>query len=270
MYAAYRSSVFSIASTASRRVYHSSIRSLKASVNGGTKKAPASPPSTKSATEKVAAETAKAGEASSSSSSFAKENPFVFQLGVATAKTSAADLVAQMVAEKKSLDEVDWKRNFIFVVFGFAYLGAFQYWLMVNKFRQWFPTMDRFAKLSFADKLKDTAGILDAAKMVVFDVTVHLPIIYFPTYYTVKEFVGGKSWNPTDWAKDGVTKYINNAKDDLSAMIKLWGPSDCIQFVLPMYIRLPFRHLVSFFWTAYVSFTRGSLEDKAVEQPQKV
>jgi hypothetical protein len=61
--------------------------------------------------------------------------------------------------------------------------------------------MDRFAKLSFAEKLKDKAGILDAAKMVVFDVTVHLPVIYFPTYYTVKEFVGGKTWNPIDWVR---------------------------------------------------------------------
>jgi hypothetical protein len=85
----------------------------------------------------VAAETIK--HEASSSSSWAKENPFVFQLGVATVKTSAADLVAQMVAERKSLDEVDWKRNAIFVVFGFAYLGGFQYWLMVNKYRQWFP-----------------------------------------------------------------------------------------------------------------------------------
>ena len=119
MYSVYRSSVLSIASTASRRVYHNSIRSLKASVK---------PPSAAN-TEKAAAETAKKAE----SSSFAKENPFVFQLGVATAKTSAADLVAQIVAERKSLDEVDWKRNAIFVVFGFAYLGAFQYWLMVNK-----------------------------------------------------------------------------------------------------------------------------------------
>ena len=62
-------------------------------------------------------------------------------------------------------------------------------------------TMDRFAKLSFAEKLKDKAGLLDAAKMVVFDVTVHLPVIYFPTYYTVKEFVGGKTWNPIDWVR---------------------------------------------------------------------
>jgi len=61
--------------------------------------------------------------------------------------------------------------------------------------------MDRFAKLPFAEKLRDKAGIMDAAKMVLFDITIHMPIIYFPTYYTVKEFVGGHSWNPTDWVR---------------------------------------------------------------------
>lgn len=136
---------------------------------------------------------------------------------------------------------------------------------MINKYRQWFPTMDRFAKLSFAEKLKDTAGIIDAVKMVLFDVVVHLPCIYFPTYYTVKEFVGGKSYNPIDWVQDGVTKYSKNMKEDLTAMIQLWGPSDCIQFVLPLHIRMPFRHLVSFFWTAYVSFTRGKIEDDTIK-----
>jgi hypothetical protein len=51
-------------------------------------------------------------------------------------------------------------------------------------------------------------------------------------------------------------------KEDLTAMVKLWGPSDCIQFVLPIYIRMPFRHFVSFFWTAYVSFTRGAIDEE--------
>jgi hypothetical protein len=191
--------------------------------------------------------------------SFPKENPFTFQMIVATGKTMAADLMVQTVAEGKTLDEVDWKRNGIFVVFGFFYLGGFQWWLMVNKYRQWFPTMDKFAKMSFAEKLRYPAGILDAAKMVVFDITIHLPCLYFPTYYAVKEFVGGDSWNPIDWVVDGVTKYRVNMVDDITAMVKLWGPSDCIQFVLPIHIRMPFRHMVSFFWTAYVSFTRGAI-----------
>lgn len=202
--------------------------------------------------------------------SFPKNHPFAFQLMIATIKTSAADLVCQMVAEGKSLQEVDWKRNGIFVVFGFTYLGGFQWWLMVHKYRQWFPTMDRFGKMSMAEKLKFHAGIMDAGKMVLFDIFVHLPIMYFPTYYTVKEFVVGHSWNPADWAKDGVTKYIKNSKEDLTAMVKLWGPSDCVQFALPLHIRMPFRHAVSFFWTAYISFTRGKIEEVAPTLPETV
>ena len=179
---------------------------------------------------------------------------------VATGKTMAADLMVQMVAEGKSLSEVDWKRNGIFVLFGFAYLGGFQYYLMVNKYRQWFPSMDAFAKMSVTEKLKYRAGLLDAGKMVLFDLLVHLPLIYFPTYYTVKESVSGGTWNPVDWVREGCTKYRTNFQDDFIALVQLWGPADCIQFALPVHIRMPFRHLVSFFWTAYVSFTRGAID----------
>eukprot|EP00934_Nitzschia_sp_Nitz4_P005514 Nitzschia sp. Nitz4//scaffold54_size114964//47880//48596//NITZ4_003848-RA/size114964-processed-gene-0.185-mRNA-1//-1//CDS//3329554342//5504//frame0 len=236
MLSAYRNSVYSIVGRATRRVFETPKRF------GSSSPPPAS--------------------AETGIGAFAKENPFIFQLGVATAKTAAADIVAQVVAERKSFSEIDWKRNALFVLFGFTYLGGFQYYLMVNKYRHWFPTMDRFGKLPFAEKLKDTAGIIDAAKMVMFDVCIHLPIIYFPTYYAVKEFVFGDSWSPVDWVQVGVTKYVNNAKDDLTACWSLWFPSDCIQFILPIHIRLPFRHVVSFFWTAYVSFTRGAAEAK--------
>lgn len=247
----------SLVLTGSRRLFHKSAGQLKASLETSAKN--------------VAKETSNSAASSTETGlmsrvmAFPKEQPFAFQLIVATGKTSAADLVCQVVAEKKSLSEIDWRRNGIFVVFGAVYLGGFQYWLMVNKYRQWFPTMDRFGKLSFAEKLKDTAGILDAAKMVLFDICIHLPIMYYPSFYTVKEFVGGDSWNPVDWARDGVTKYYHNSTEDLTAMVKLWGPSDCIQFALPTYIRMPFRHMVSFFWTAYVSFTRGQIDEKPSE-----
>jgi hypothetical protein len=211
-------------------------------------------------TTKTAAKSVSEPSSVSKILSFPKNNPFAFQLIVATTKTAAADLMVQMVAEGKSLSEVDWRRNGIFVVFGCAYLGGFQWWLMVTKYRQWFPTMDKFAKMSLAEKIKYPAGMFDAGKMVLFDLIVHMPLLYFPTYYTVKEFVGGDSWNPADWVQDGVGKYIKNTKEDLLAMVQLWGPSDCVQFMLPLHIRMPFRHCVSFFWTAYVSFTRGAIK----------
>lgn len=207
-------------------------------------------------------DTTAATAASDAGKSFAERNPFVFQLGVATAKTSAADIMVQVAVDKKKWNEIDYKRNAIFVVFGFAYLGGFQYWLMVNKFGKWFPTRQRFARLSLAEKVKDTAGMLDALKMVAFDVFVHLPLIYFPAYYTCKEIVTGTTWNPLDWVRDGCAKYWNNKEEDCLAMIKLWGPSDCIQFSMPIHISMPFRHMVSFFWTAYVSFTRGAVKNE--------
>jgi len=207
---------------------------------------------------------------SSTSGSWAKDNPFLFQLGIATAKTSGADLMVQTVVERKKWNEIDWKRNGIFVVFGVVYLGGFQYWIMVNKYRQWFPTMDRFGKLPLKEKIKDTAGIIDAVKMVCFDVFVHLPWMYFPSFYTCKEIVSGNSYNPVDWVKQGLTKYSKNMKEDLTAMIKLWGPSDCVQFALPVHIRMPFRHMVSFGWTAYVSFTRGAVDPDPVKEEEKI
>ena len=166
--------------------------------------------------------------------------------------------MVQIVVDKRTVRDLDYKRNAIFVVFGFVYLGGFQYWLMATQYAKWFPTRTSFAKLSLADKLKDTAGMKDVARMVTFDIFVHLPFLYFPSYYTCKEIVVGRTWNPIDWITVGCAKYWSNKEEDLWAMIKLWGPVDCIQFsIMPLHYSLPFRHLVSFFWTAYISFTRG-------------
>ena len=83
---------------------------------------------------------------------FPKAQPFVFNLGVAAAKTSAADMMTQTVVEKKSFPNgIDWKRNASFTVFGFAYLGGFQYWLQVNMFRKMFVGMDKVAEMPLSD-----------------------------------------------------------------------------------------------------------------------
>lgn len=54
-----------------------------------------------SARPSLRTKTTSAAEVAAPSESFAKRNPFAFQVGVATVKTSAADLMAQVVVEKK-------------------------------------------------------------------------------------------------------------------------------------------------------------------------
>ena len=166
--------------------------------------------------------------------------------------------MTQTCVEGKAVTEIDVKRNLVFVVFGAVYLGGFQWWIQVTQFRKWFPGMDRFANATMAEKLKDTQGMMSAAKQVLFDVFVHLPFMYFPAFYTAKEFCQGTSWNPVDWVKDGCSKYYNNFAKDTYAMFCLWAPADVVLFSLPIWLRMPCRHVVSFVWTAYVSFLRGS------------
>ena len=126
---------------------------------------------------------------------FPKAQPFVFNLGVAAAKTSAADLMTQTVVEKKSFPNgIDWKRNASFTVFGLPYLGGFQYWLQVNMFRKMFvgtalfarsrrcPAWTRWQKWS-------TPPLSVIAKQIAFDIAIHMPFMYFPTFYCVKELV---------------------------------------------------------------------------------
>ena len=109
--------------------------------------------------------------------------------------------------------------------------------------------------------------MLSAAKQVCFDVFVHLPFMYFPTFYAVKEFVQGTSWSPVDWVRDGCTKYYHNFSKDFRAMFQLWAPADVVLFSLPMWLRMPGRHVVSFGWTAYLSFLRGGAQNKVPRPP---
>ena len=61
-------------------------------------------------------------------------------------------------------------------------------------------------------------------------------------------------WGPADCLLFTSTfffyTYSNNFAKDTWAMFCLWGPADCILFSLPMWLRMPGRHLVSFGWTS--------------------
>ena len=80
-------------------------------------------------------------------------NPIKFGVSVATVKTAAADLLTQKAIEGRSWDNIDWRRNGLFTVFGFAYQGCFQYYLYVTLFSRWFAGAARFANQSLREKV---------------------------------------------------------------------------------------------------------------------
>jgi hypothetical protein len=63
---------------------------------------------------------------------FAKENPFANNILIATSKTAAADLIAQLVIAQTPIAELDVQRSLLFCLFGAFYLGAFQYLYQVQ------------------------------------------------------------------------------------------------------------------------------------------
>jgi len=186
---------------------------------------------------------------------FAQDYPFVNNVMIATLKTAAADLLAQTVIAQTPIDAIDWQRSFLFCAFGALYLGGFQYLYQVNIFKRMFD-VDSFTSQPWADKVRDGPGLRALAAQTALDLTV-LTLVYLPTFYVFKAAVFTGSSDPGVWASSGLKSYTTNfAKDELD-LIRVWLPADLVCFSVPLYLRLPVRHVVSFVWTAYLSFARG-------------
>jgi len=186
---------------------------------------------------------------------FAREYPFANNVAIATTKTAAADLLAQLVIAQTPLDAVDWQRSLLFCTFGAAYLGGFQYLYQVQVFKKLFD-VDSFTSQPWADKLRDGPGLRALAAQTALDLTV-LTVIYLPTFYIFKAGVFSGSLDPAVWASSGLESYTANFAKDEFDLIRVWLPADLVCFSVPLYLRLPVRHIVSFVWTAYLSFARG-------------
>lgn len=186
---------------------------------------------------------------------FAKQNPFANNLLIATTKTAAADLLAQTVISQTPLAELDLQRSLLFCLFGAVYLGGFQYLYQVQIFKKLFD-IDKFTSQPWADKLKDGPGLQSLAAQTALDLTI-LTLIYLPTFYVFKASVFSGSPDPAVWIGSGLESYITNFAKDEFDLIRVWLPADLICFSVPLHLRLPVRHVVSFVWTAYISFSRG-------------
>lgn len=198
-----------------------------------------------------------------------KKHPFAANMLIATANPVAADLTTQMLREDKAFNDVDWQRTSAFATFGMVYLGGVQWFVHVKLYRYLFSSMDRFAHLpSLAAKLNYRKGLADAVKQVAFDVFFHLPFLYLPSFYFLKQCIQGQSNGSisdktisfTDLQKVVIAAWANyraNWSTDVPIMTCVWAPADCLVFAVPIWLRLPVRNAVSFCWTSYLSFSRG-------------
>jgi len=180
------------------------------------------------------------------------KHPLAFGVGISTFKTSASDLLVQVVVEQK--ETIDWKRNAAFATFGCFYLGGVQYAIYVPIFGRLFPNAAKFAAKPIREKVKDVKGIAALCGQVFLDQFVHHPLLYFPVFYGTREMVMSDEPN----LKRCLDTYRENMTEDLSALWKVWVPSTFVNFAfMPMWARVPWVAGTSLLWTCILSTMRG-------------
>ena len=188
----------------------------------------------------------------------ASRHPFIFSVSITAFKTGGVDIFVQKYVEKR--DEIDWKRNAVFLAFGTLYLGAWQYALFSKIMPSIVPEASAFIAKSWREKLNDGAGLRGLGIQIFLENGINNPVLYFPIFYTLQEVINGGTLS------HGVAKYRANMKDDLIDIWKVWVPAQLINFAFtPLWLRVPFVASVSIIWTAYVSFTRGKSTPDKVE-----
>lgn len=152
--------------------------------------------------------------------------------------------VGDAVSQKYYGGQFDWKRNIIFGIHGTLYIGIFQYMLWNCCFT------------TVTGMLCKTASTATAL-MVGMDLLLHIPFIYFPIFYCMKEVMQKNKMNK-EVVKTALTKWRTNLEEDVKACWGMWAPIQAITFsVVPLHLRVPFVAVVNFCWTVILSTMRG-------------
>ncbi|KAF5841135.1 hypothetical protein DUNSADRAFT_14310 [Dunaliella salina] len=180
----------------------------------------------------------------------AKRWPASTGVGCTVVKTAAADLFAQKVIEGK--EQIDWRRNSVFSSFGFAYLGLWQYYLYAGVFPK------------IATRAATVLGERGVPPLLTFlDQCVHHPVLYFPSFYLLRGYVGGES------AELSMQKCQEDFWTNLKALWVVWVPSQYVNFkYMPTHMRVPFVAAVSAVWCVIMSVFRG--ESATVAQKEEI
>jgi len=197
-----------------------------------------------------------------------RSRPLAFAVFISSTKTFAADLIVQTTIEDRTLVHdpekpqkrtIDWRRSAFFAAFGACYLGGVQY-AIYTKLMPWL----------FRSNIKATCiwgRVSSVTGQVFFDQFLHVPLLFFPCFYVMKECVESDClpW-VNDTAQRGMHKYAENAVEDITTQLSVFFPGAVINFaVMPIWLRTPWVATVSFVYTLILSTSRGDEQETIAE-----
>lgn len=179
----------------------------------------------------------------------ARAHPFAVGASAATLKAATADVVIQTCVEGRS--EIDVKRVAVFTTFCFGFTGCWQYVLYNRIMPRIFP-VDAFLALPVRERLRSGAGLRAVGGQVAIENLLNNALLYFPSFYAVQSvYQGGR-------AADGLTKFRQQWREDVTDIMSFWVPVQSMNFLFsPLWARVPVTAAASLLWTSYVSFSRG-------------
>ena len=171
------------------------------------------------------------------------------------AKGATCDIIVQTKIENKQ--KIDKTRLAVFTSFGFIYAGFWQYQLFSNIMPKVVPAADAFVNKPILQKIRDPAGIKGVLVQLFIENGINNAMLYFPIFYVLQSTLEGKR------PLDGLSKYWENIVPDCLDIWSVYVPFQIVNFsITPIYMRSALTACVSFFWTSYVSFTRGTVGER--------
>lgn len=117
--------------------------------------------------------------------------------------------------------------------------------------------------VTLAARLKDFAGLSDLAKQVAVGNFLHIPFAFLPSFYLTQEVcTHGRNASPLS----ALQACHRNIWADCVAAWAIWIPGHAVFFSVPLWLRLPVNHAMSFAYVCILSFSRGDTSRRKVEE----
>ena len=174
-----------------------------------------------------------------------------FALPTAVAVGATKNCVCDYAVQKATEERVCWRRNLCFTAFGAIYVGGVQYFI----FNRIFPRLIPGLAATRAERTKSAV-----ATAVVLDNGVHIPFLYLPGFYCMREAAYSPPERPAAETIDAALQnYVANVKQDALMQAGVLVPVQIVNFAfMPPHMRVPLVVLGGAVWVSLLSFFRGA------------
>lgn len=175
-----------------------------------------------------------------------KKHPILFASFFACIKNSVADYTIQKTQDSHKNKDFNIKRTIAFSLFGLIHVGAGQYIILNKIIPRIIPSLNK----------KPTPPLNALLKAVTLDQFVHVPLIYFPLFYTFKELGESTISNPPSRLTI-MKNYKENFKNDMLISASIFMPIQLLNYkYIPTHLRVPLLSSCGFLYVMLLSYLR--------------